>query len=52
MTDQVRAYIDAGADELIIPDWNLGTATQAADTLERFFEIAVRTGAAPATGPP
>jgi F420-dependent oxidoreductase-like protein len=37
VADQVRAYIDAGADELIIPDWTLGEPARRADTLDRFI---------------
>jgi F420-dependent oxidoreductase-like protein len=40
--DQVRRriqeYVDGGVDEVIIPDWNLGTLEQAQETYARFIE--------------
>jgi F420-dependent oxidoreductase-like protein len=47
VTDVVAAYQQAGADELIIPDSNLGTPSERTDTCDRFMdEVAVhfRTG--------
>lgn len=40
VADQVAAYRDAGADELIVPDWNLGPPEQALDALSRFLGVA------------
>lgn len=31
---------DAGADELIVPDWNLGRPERALDALGRFLAVA------------
>jgi F420-dependent oxidoreductase-like protein len=36
IVDQVAAYVAAGADELIIPDWTMGPPTRRAETLDRF----------------
>jgi F420-dependent oxidoreductase-like protein len=42
VTDQVGEYERAGVDELIVPDWTLGPAGRARDTLELFrSEVAV-----------
>jgi F420-dependent oxidoreductase-like protein len=42
ITEIVAAYRDAGVDELIIPDFTLGTGAQRTDTLDRFMtEVAV-----------
>jgi alkanesulfonate monooxygenase SsuD/methylene tetrahydromethanopterin reductase-like flavin-dependent oxidoreductase (luciferase family) len=38
VTDVVAAYQQAGADELIIPDSNLGTTSERTDTCDRFIE--------------
>jgi alkanesulfonate monooxygenase SsuD/methylene tetrahydromethanopterin reductase-like flavin-dependent oxidoreductase (luciferase family) len=41
LTEIVAAYRDAGADELIVPDFTLGTGQQRLETLDRFMsEIA------------
>jgi F420-dependent oxidoreductase-like protein len=37
IADQVSAYVEAGADELIIPDWTLGDPIRRAETLDRFL---------------
>ena len=37
LTEIVAAYRDAGVDELIIPDFTLGTGHQRAETLHRFM---------------
>lgn len=44
IVDQIGAYAAAGADELIIPDWNLGPAESATDTLGQLFDAATRAG--------
>ncbi len=44
VVDQVAAYAAAGADELIVPDWNLGSADEAIDTLGPFFDAVTRAG--------
>jgi F420-dependent oxidoreductase-like protein len=42
MVDQVAAYAAAGVDELVIPDWMMGSAARTADTLDLFWtEVAV-----------
>jgi len=42
LTEQVAAYQAAGVDELIIPDWMMGPASRAVDTLDLFWnEVAV-----------
>jgi F420-dependent oxidoreductase-like protein len=38
--DQVRAYADAGIDELIIPDFNLGSGSAKLDALDRILACA------------
>ncbi len=39
--DQVGDYADAGVDELIVPDWTMGSMTRRADTCDRLInEIA------------
>jgi F420-dependent oxidoreductase-like protein len=38
--DQVRAYAEAGIDELIIPDFNLGTGAAKLDALDRILACA------------
>jgi F420-dependent oxidoreductase-like protein len=38
VTDIVGRYRDAGAGELIIPDWNLGPYERRRDTCDRFME--------------
>ncbi len=43
VADIVRAYRDAGVDELIVPDFTLGAMPQKLETLDRFIE-----GVAPA----
>ncbi len=41
MQDLLGRYRDAGVDEFILPDWNLGTAAVRTDVLDRFIgEIA------------
>jgi len=37
MTEQVEAYRAAGVDELIIPDWTMGSGARAQDTLDLFW---------------
>ncbi|HEY2813488.1 MAG TPA: TIGR03560 family F420-dependent LLM class oxidoreductase [Acidimicrobiales bacterium] len=37
VVDQVAAYRDAGVGELIIPDWTMGKASRAKDTLDLFW---------------
>ena len=37
LTEIVAAYRDAGADEIIVPDFTLGTGQQRLDTLDRFM---------------
>lgn len=42
VTEQVSAYAAAGVDELIVPDWTMGPAAAASQTLELFWgEVAV-----------
>ncbi len=42
LTEQVAAYRDAGVDELIVPDFTLGTGEQRSEILDRFMaEVAV-----------
>jgi alkanesulfonate monooxygenase SsuD/methylene tetrahydromethanopterin reductase-like flavin-dependent oxidoreductase (luciferase family) len=42
MVDQVAAYAEAGVDELIVPDWMMGSAARTMDTLDLFWhEVAV-----------
>jgi F420-dependent oxidoreductase-like protein len=42
VVDVVGAYRDAGVDELIVPDFTLGTGSRRAETLDRFrHEVAV-----------
>lgn len=42
VTDQVGEYEKAGVDELIVPDWTMGRASRAAETLAAFRnEVAV-----------
>jgi F420-dependent oxidoreductase-like protein len=51
VTDQVGEYQQAGVDELIIPDWTLGPASRARDTLAAFWnEVAVHFSPSPAQG--
>jgi F420-dependent oxidoreductase-like protein len=38
LVDVVGAYRDAGVDELIVPDFTIGTGSQRTDTLDRFKE--------------
>lgn len=38
LVDVVGAYRDAGVDELIIPDFTIGTGSQRTETLDRFKE--------------
>jgi probable F420-dependent oxidoreductase len=38
LVDQVAAWRDAGADELIVPDFTLGTGQQRADALDAIIE--------------
>jgi alkanesulfonate monooxygenase SsuD/methylene tetrahydromethanopterin reductase-like flavin-dependent oxidoreductase (luciferase family) len=43
VADQVGEYQRAGVDELIIPDWTMGPASRARDTLALFWnEVAVQ----------
>jgi alkanesulfonate monooxygenase SsuD/methylene tetrahydromethanopterin reductase-like flavin-dependent oxidoreductase (luciferase family) len=35
--DQVGAYADAGVDELIIPDWTMGSVSRRRDTCDQFM---------------
>ena len=37
VVEQVGAYRDAGVDEFIVPDWTMGSAARAADTLDLFW---------------
>ena len=37
VTEQVAAYQSAGVDELIVPDWTMGTLERARDTLDLFW---------------
>ncbi|HXQ61281.1 MAG TPA: TIGR03560 family F420-dependent LLM class oxidoreductase [Acidimicrobiales bacterium] len=42
VAEQVAGYAAAGVDELIVPDWTMGSAARAADTLDLFWnEVAV-----------
>jgi alkanesulfonate monooxygenase SsuD/methylene tetrahydromethanopterin reductase-like flavin-dependent oxidoreductase (luciferase family) len=42
MVDQVGAYDAVGVDELVIPDWMMGSASRTVDTLDLFWnEVAV-----------
>jgi F420-dependent oxidoreductase-like protein len=42
LVDQVAAYDAAGVDELIVPDWTMGSARRSVDTLDLFWnEVAV-----------
>jgi len=42
VVEQVAAYRDAGVDELIVPDWMMGSAPRATDTLDLFWnDVAV-----------
>jgi F420-dependent oxidoreductase-like protein len=42
LVDQVGAYDAAGVDELIVPDWMMGSPSRTADTLDLFWnEVAV-----------
>jgi F420-dependent oxidoreductase-like protein len=42
LVEQVAAYDAVGVDELIIPDWMMGSASRTADTLDLFWnEVAV-----------
>jgi F420-dependent oxidoreductase-like protein len=42
VVDQVAAYDAVGVDELIIPDWMMGSASRTVDTLDLFWnEVAV-----------
>ncbi len=42
MVDQVGAYDAAGVDELVVPDWMMGSARRTMDTLDLFWnEVAV-----------
>jgi F420-dependent oxidoreductase-like protein len=38
VTDIVAGYRDAGVDELIVPDWNMGPVSRVNDTLDLFIE--------------
>ena len=38
VVDTLGRYRDAGADELIVPDWNLGPMSRRIDTCDRFIE--------------
>jgi hypothetical protein len=43
VADIVGAYADAGVDELIIPDFNLGPPSRRHDTMDLFInEVATR----------
>ena len=44
IVDQVGAYASAGADELIIPDWNLGPVDATLDMLDQFFDVVTASG--------
>ncbi|MGH9301843.1 MAG: TIGR03560 family F420-dependent LLM class oxidoreductase [Acidimicrobiales bacterium] len=37
IVDQVAAYQAVGVDELIVPDWNMGSVERAGDTLDLFW---------------
>lgn len=39
--DAVAAYRDAGVDELVVPDWNLGDPVRRREVLDRFHEEVV-----------
>jgi len=42
MVEQIAAYDAVGVDELIIPDWMMGSAARTVDTLDLFWnEVAV-----------
>jgi F420-dependent oxidoreductase-like protein len=42
VVEQVAAYRDVGVEEFIVPDWTMGSAGRAADTLDLFWnEVAV-----------
>ena len=36
--DVLGAYVQAGVDEFVVPDWNLGTGNSRRDALDRFME--------------
>ncbi len=38
LQELLGGYVDAGVDELIVPDWNLGTGTRRRDALDRFLD--------------
>ncbi len=38
MVDQVGAYEDAGVDELVVPDWTMGSGSRTIDTLSLFID--------------
>ncbi len=38
MVDQVGAYENAGVDELIVPDWTMGSGSRTIDTLSLFID--------------
>lgn len=42
ITDQLGRFAEAGAAELIVPDWNHRTVGQALDALRHLFELAPR----------
>ncbi len=37
LQDLMGAYADAGVDEFVLPDWNLGTGSARADVMDRFL---------------
>jgi hypothetical protein len=42
MVEQIAAYDAVGVDELIVPDWMMGSASRTVDTLDLFWnEVAV-----------
>ncbi|MGH9018529.1 MAG: hypothetical protein ACRDY1_12335, partial [Acidimicrobiales bacterium] len=42
MAEQVAAYDAAGVDELVVPDWAMGSTARTIDTLDLFWnEVAV-----------
>ena len=38
LQDVLSAYAQAGVDEFVVPDWNLGTGNARRDALDRFME--------------
>lgn len=42
LQELLAAYEDAGVDEFILPDWNLGTGSGRRDTMDRFLQEVAR----------